>query len=97
MAQAAIHELLPRSISFKGAIQTWEAFQPLKELQAADDSAHRSQLYQDLLHTIATHRVAECPDRFEPRVKKRCRNHYAWLTRPRSQLKRDMAKGVAKI
>jgi hypothetical protein len=97
MAQAATHELLPRSISYKGAIQAWEAFQPLMELQAADDSAHRPQLYQDLLHAIATHRVVECPDRFEPRVKKRRRNHYAWLTKPRSEVKRDMAKGVTEI
>jgi hypothetical protein len=39
----------------------------------------------------------ECPDRFEPRVKKRRRNHYAWLTKPRGEVKRDMAKGVTEI
>ncbi len=32
----------------------------------------------------------------EPRVKKRRRNHYGWLTKPRAELKRKMAKGVNK-
>ena len=94
---AATHDLLPRSISFKGAIQTLEAFQPVIELQAAHDAAHRLRLYHDLLDAIATHRVADRPDRFEPRVKKRRPNHYGWLTRPRAEFKRDMAKGVIKI
>ena len=94
---AATHDLLPRSISFKGAIQTLEAFQPVIELQATHGAAHRLRLYQDLLNAIATHRVADRPDRFEPRVKKRRPNHYGWLTRPRAEFKRDMAKGVIKI
>jgi hypothetical protein len=94
---AATHDLLPRSISFKGAIQTLEAFQPMLELQAARGNEHRMRLYQNLLRAIATHRVADRPDRFEPRVKKHRRNHYGWLTRPRSEVKRDMAKGVIVI
>ena len=98
MAQAAvIHDLVPRSISFKGAIQTLEAFQPVIELQSAQGAAHRLWLYQILLKAIATHRVADRPDRFEPRVKKRRRNHYNWLTKPRSEVKRAMAKGVGEI
>ena len=32
------------------------------------------------------------PDRYEPRVKKRRRNHYGWRTRPRAEMKREMAK-----
>jgi hypothetical protein len=98
MAQAAAtHNLVPRSISFKGAMQTLEAFQPVIEYQNAQGTAHRLRLYQDLLRAIATHRVADRPDRFEPRVKKRRRNHYEWLTRPRSEVKRQMAKGVSEI
>ena len=98
MAQAAMkHDVVPRSISFKGAIQTLDAFQPLIELRAARDAAHRLQLYQHLLDAIATHRVADRPDRYEPRVKKHRRNHYGWLTRPRSEVKRMMAKGLIKI
>jgi hypothetical protein len=97
MAQAAAkHDLLPRSISFKGSLQTLEAFQPFIEPLVAGDPAHRLRLYQDLLDAIATHRVADRPDRYEPRVKKRRRNHYGWLTKPRAELKRNMAKGVNK-
>ena len=97
IAQAATtHDLLPRSISFKGAIQTLEAFQPAIDLQATRGPVHRLQLYRNLLDAIASHRVADRPDRFEPRVKKHRRNHYGWLTRPRTDVKRDMAKGVIK-
>jgi hypothetical protein len=95
MAQAASrHHIEPRTISFKGALQTLEAFQPLIEFQAARDSSYRLLLYQHLLDAIAIHRVADRPDRYEPRAKKHRRNHYGWLTKPRAQLKRQMAKGV---
>jgi hypothetical protein len=95
MAQAAAtHGMEPRSISFKGAMQTLEAFQPLLAFRTAQDPTQRLRLYQDLLQAIATHRVADRPDRFEPRAKKRRRNHYNWLTKPRAEIKRKMAKGV---
>src|SRR5262245_48257367 len=84
MAQAAAtHDLLPRSISFKGTLQTLEAFQQI--IESAQHSARRLELHEQLLAAIATHRVADRPNRFEPRVKKRRRNHYAWLTRPRKE------------
>jgi hypothetical protein len=98
MAQAATtHELMPRSISFKGTMQTLEAFQPVIELRTAQGTTHRLRLYQELLRASATHRVADRPDRFEPRLKKRRRNHYECLTRPRSEVKRQMAKGFTGI
>ena len=96
MAQAAAkHDLPPRSISFTGAMQTLEAFQPLLELGAPDD-AGRWRLYQGLLDAIASHRVADRPDRYEPRLKKRRRNNYDWLTEPRAKIKRKMAKRLTK-
>jgi len=95
MAQAAArHGVAPRTISFTGAMQTLEAFQPLLELGAAQDAAGRLRLCHDLLDAIATHRVGDRPNRYEPRVKKRRRNHYGWLTKPRAEMKRKMAKGV---
>jgi len=94
---AATHDLVPRSISFKGALQTLVAFQPMLELAAAAGRGQGLRLYQHLLRAIATHRVAVRPDRFEPRAKKRRRDHYAWLTKPRSEVKRKMAKGVTVI
>ena len=54
-------------------------------------------LYQNLLRAIATHRVADRPDRCEARVKKHRRSYYAWLTEPRSEVKRKMAKGLIVI
>jgi hypothetical protein len=45
----------------------------------------------------ATHRVADRPDRFEPRLKERRRNNYDWPTSPRSEIKRKMAKGLIVI
>ena len=71
-----------------------EAFQPLLDFGAAQDAASRLGLYHDLLDAIATHGVGDRPDRYEPRVKKRRRNHYGWLTKPRAEMKRKMAKGV---
>jgi hypothetical protein len=97
MAQAAAtHDIPPRSISFTGAMRTLEAFQPLLELGAAD-AADRLRLYRDLLDAIASHRVGDRPDRYEPRLKKRRRHNYDWMTKPRAELKRKMAKGVNKI
>jgi len=98
MAQAAAtHDLVPRSISFKGTMQTLEEFQPVIEFQTGQGTAHRLRLYQNLLTAIATHRVADRPDRFEPRVIKRRRNHFDCLTKPRSELRRIMAKGLREI
>jgi hypothetical protein len=81
----------PRAVSFAGAMQTLAAFRPLLERRPA--GADQRQLYDDLLDAIAAHRVGDRPDRYEPRVKKRRWNHYGWLTRPRSEMKRRMAKG----
>jgi len=66
IAQAANkHHIEPRTISFKGAIQTLEAFQPLIATQGDCSSTCRQSLYHRLLDAVATHRVADRPDRFE--------------------------------
>jgi hypothetical protein len=97
MAQAAArHEIPPRSISFTGTMQTLEAFQPLLELGAAGDAGERMRLCHELLKAIASHRVGDRPDRYEPRLKKRRCAHYDWLTKPRAKIKRKMAKGLTK-
>lgn len=98
IAQAAHkHHLEPRSLSFKGAIQTLEAFQPVIALQGEHDAAHRLSLYQILLDAIATHRVADRPDRYEPRAWKGYQKKFAYLRKPRAQAKREMAKGLTEI
>mgnify|MGYP000259360256 FL=1 len=95
MAQAATkHGIEPRSISFKGTLQTLEAFQPLIAFQGQRGSSFRMNLYQHLLDAIAVHRVADRPDRFEPRLRKRRHKKYFFLMKPRHETKRDMLKGV---
>jgi hypothetical protein len=96
MAQAATkHGIEPRSISFKGTLQTLEAFQPVIAIQGRRDAAFRMHLYQELLDAVAVHRVANRPDRFEPRRRKRRNDKYPRLTKPRHEAKRDMLKGVS--
>jgi hypothetical protein len=95
IAQAASkHRVEPRSISFKGAIQTLEAFQPLIAFQGDRDTAFRRALYQQLLDAIATHRVADRPDRFEPRQRKRRQKKYDRMMKPRHEIKRDILNGL---
>lgn len=96
VAQAASkHALEPRSISFKGAIQTLEAFRPVIAIQGERDSTYRQRLYQQLLDAIATHRVADRPDRFEPRQRKRRPKKYDSMLKPRNEVKRDMLHRLA--
>ena len=95
MAQAATkYGIEPRSISFKGTLQTLEAFQPLIDFQGQRGSSFRMNLYQRLLNAIAVHRVADRPDRFEPRQKKRRPKKYFYLKKSRHEAKRDMLKGL---
>ena len=95
IAQAASkHEREPRSISFKGTIQTLEAFQPIIAIQGRHNSGVRMQLYQQLLDLVAVHQVADRPDRFEPRLRKKRPKHYAFLRKPRAVVKLEMAKGL---
>src|SRR6476620_6810945 len=95
IAQAAAkHSVEPRTISFKGAIQTLEAFQPLIAAQADCFSPSRRRLYDRLLDAVVTHRVADRPNRFEPRQRKRRQKKYDRMMKPRNQLKREMLKGL---
>ena len=93
MAQAAaVHGMAPRSISFKGALQLLEAFRPLIAYQEDRGPDHREALYRQLLRAIAAQRVGDRPDRFEPRRTKRRPKGYPRLSRPRRELKEQMAK-----
>ncbi|MFO1001437.1 MAG: hypothetical protein U0936_13915 [Planctomycetaceae bacterium] len=80
MAQAAdTHKIPTRSISFKGTLQTLAAFQPLIAYHDGRGSDHRDMLYQQLLEAIVVHRVADRPDRFEPRARKKShKSNYAY-------------------
>jgi hypothetical protein len=93
MAQAAAGEgVPPRSISFKATLQVLEAFRPLLAYGGHRGAGHRAALYEQLLRAIAVHRVADRPDRFEPRMAKRRPKRYDRLTRPRAEIKLRMLK-----
>jgi hypothetical protein len=95
MAQAATrHGIEPRSISFKGALQTLEAFQPVIAQRGQRDSAFRRNLSERLLDAVASHRVGDRPDRYEPRRRKRRPKPYDRLMQPRHEAKRALRKGV---
>ena len=97
MAQAASRiDIQPRSVSFKATIQILEAFQPVIAHQGDWGIQHRQELYDQLLKAIATHRVADRPDRFEPRMIKRRPKNYDRLTRPRKEIKHLILKGLYK-
>jgi hypothetical protein len=96
MAQAASkHRVEPRTISFKGALQSLAAFQPLIAVLGEWGRARRRELYGHLLEAIATHRVANRPGRFEPRLIKRRHGKYDLLTKPRHETKQLMLKALA--
>lgn len=82
MAQAAARQgVHPRSLSFKGAMQTLEAFQPLIAFSDEHPAALLRQVYENLLEAVASHRVGNRPDRFEPRQIKRRHKKYDVLTK----------------
>jgi hypothetical protein len=93
MAQAAAGDgVPPRSISFKATLQVLEAFRPLIAFQCDRGAGRQAALYGQLLRAIAVHRVADRPDRFEPRMAKRRPKRYDRLTRPRAEIKLRMLK-----
>lgn len=97
MAQAASrHDVLPRTISFKGTLQILEAFQPVIAFNGPRTSLALSLLYEQMLEAIVAHRVADRPDRFEPRRIKRRHKHYVPLSVPRAEAKRQILKGLSK-
>ena len=98
MAQSAsCHHIDPRTISFKGALQTLEAFQPVIAMKGEHNPDFCHQLYQTILAMISTHRVANRPGRFEPRKGKRREKRYGGLLKPRREAKLDLLKRFRNI
>jgi hypothetical protein len=90
MAQAALqHHVLPRTLSFEGARQTLEAFRGIL-LQATAEEL--PQVIEQLLTAIASHRVGNRPDRYEPRVRKRRPKEFPVMKVPRRQARERLAK-----
>jgi hypothetical protein len=86
MAQAAKRfDVLPRTISFKGTLQTLLAFQPQLSYATPGELVR---IIDALWRAIITHRVGDRPDRYEPREVKRRPKPYKWLTTPRCNARR---------
>lgn len=83
MAQAArAHGVTPRQLSFTGALQTLSEYRTLL-LAVAD--ADLPLLMEGLLKALATHRVGNRPDRWEPRKIKRRPKGYSRLLQSRAE------------
>jgi len=90
-AQAALaHGKLPRQLSFAAALAavatSWDhATVANQDVLAA--------LAQAQFRVIAWHRVADRPDRVEPRAIKRHPKHHAWLRQPRDKARAALCGG----
>lgn len=91
MATAAVQAgLVPRMLSFTGALQAVHAFGTALLFAAATAKAA---LLAALYSTISAHRVGQRPDRVEPRAVKRRPKPHALLTMPRRQARKYVRQG----
>jgi len=87
MAESARrHDVLPRHLSFKGAVQTMNSFAPYLALCVIDKDG----LWADLLKAIAAHIVGNRPNRLEPRKLKYRLGKFTYMTRPRTEERRTL-------
>jgi hypothetical protein len=84
LAEAATSaEVQPWTISFKGALQTMNHLLPILHTNVSLDDWCTT-----VLTAIATHHIADRPDRYEPRVKKRRGKTYSLMIKPRAEYKK---------
>ena len=81
-------EIMPWCISFKGTLQTLNAFLPMLHGEINLDCWCRA-----LLAAIASFVVANRPNRFEPRVRKRRPKPYKCMREPRQNYRNRMLHG----
>jgi hypothetical protein len=82
-AAAASAGVEPWTLSFKGALQTMNHLLPVLNTSISSDDWCTT-----VFAAVATHRVGNRPDRFEPRVKKRRGKTYSLMIKPRDEYKR---------
>jgi hypothetical protein len=91
MAQAALTaDINPRRISFMATVQTLNEFRR-DLLDATPEQLDR--LAAVVFRTVATHRVADRPDRYEPRAIKRRPKPHDLLMVPRAQARAQLHRG----
>jgi hypothetical protein len=85
MAESAMRsEISPREISFKNALQTYNTY---RLLWMFGTKIKLESVYQAMLQSISEVRVAQRPNRIEPRANKRRFKHLGLLTQPRCKYK----------
>jgi Transposase DDE domain len=91
MVQAATeHGLEPGTISFKGTLQTLNAFASVLQTSSAADLPA---VCRALWEAMIAHRVGDRPDRAEPRARKRRPKPYPLLQQPRKKaLRKERAR-----
>ena len=88
MAQAAaIHGPAPRTLSFTAAKILIHNFAP--HLSTTEGAEHR-RIEAELLEAIARRRVGKRPGRKEPRAVKKREQKYSYLTKPRTQARKQL-------
>lgn len=92
MAQAAkAHDVQPRTISFKGTLQTMTAFASSLFSTTGEEV---NEQYKSLLGAVVQHAVGDRPNRIEPRCQKRRPKEYPFLTKPRATVRKRLLKGT---
>jgi hypothetical protein len=87
MAESARHQdVVPRQLSFTGAVQTMNSFAPYLALCITDKDG----LWAELLTAIAAHVVGNRPNRLEPRKLKYRLGKFTYMTRPRTEERRTL-------
>jgi hypothetical protein len=90
MAEASrAHGRRPQRVSFKGALQTLQAYEPALREGAR---SQRSWLWGIMRESIARDEVGHRPDRVEPRARKRRPKPYPLLMVPRAEAKEALSK-----
>ncbi len=79
---ARLHGAAPRELSFAGAWQTIEVFASVLH---GCSPGRTEAVYEQMLKAVATHRVANRPNRYEPRKRKRRPKPFLWLQTTRAE------------
>lgn len=91
MAQAASkHNITPRRLSFKGALDTINEFRP-NVLKAS--AARMPEWKSEALDAIARHKVGNRPGRVEPRKVKRRPKSLSYMLKTRAEERAELQKG----
>jgi hypothetical protein len=88
-AAAQVHGKVPHRVSFKGALQTVQAF---AEALREGTPSRRRWLWGIVLESVANDEVGHRPDRAEPRARKRRPKPYPLLMIPREEAREALLK-----